>query len=420
MVQSVLVENGMMQYPSSFPEPVSPSAQVLARIIDAQSEMSDAMPDSDAIMRIVTRYAMDLSGASGASIGIRDGDQVHMAVNEGFTAKWEGARFPIASILTGQCLLTGEQFYIPDLDAIPMQESTVARSAEIRTFLAVPLLHQESVVAALSVAAPQPYAFGEDEILIVQLLTKLAGSKLAHAQAFHALRVAMEDARQARAEGAVFTGMIAHELGSPIAAIQNAVELLGMGTLNPHQDRARTLVETEARALRMLVGDLRAASALERESFDLHVRVVSLDTMLDEAGEFAHSIAPTHPIHVQAGSGLAIAVDPGRIAQVLRNLVTNAAKYTPAGAAIEIRSRRGQERVWIEVVDQGPGIAPEEQELIFARYGRGTHHAEQAVSGLGLGLWLSRRIVEAHGGELTVTSAPGDGATFAFSVPVAP
>ena len=82
---------------SPFPEPASPSAQVLARIIAAQAEMTEAMPDSDAIMRVVTRYAMDLSGATGASIGMREGDEVYLPVNEGFTG--QVGRHPISHCL---------------------------------------------------------------------------------------------------------------------------------------------------------------------------------------------------------------------------------------------------------------------------------------------------------------------------------
>lgn len=413
-----------MQTESPLPEPSGPSAQVLTRIIAAQSAITAVMPDTELIMRLVTRHAMALTGATSASIGVRDGDEMSMPVSEGFTDRLEGTRFPLASTLLGHCLVSGEQYYVPDLQLITPARGEIARAAGIRTFLAVPLRHQDRVVAALSVAAPEPYAFGEDQILLVRLLSRLAGSKIAHAEAFNELRVAMEDAKQARAESAVFAGIIAHELGSPIAAIRNAVELLDMGTLNPHQDRARTLVETEARALRMLVGDLRAASALEREAFDLHRRVVSLDALLVEAGDFAQTVDRAHPTHVHAGSGLRIDVDPGRIAQVLRNLVTNAVKYTPPGTPIEIRSWRDKDgnpdRVWLAVIDQGPGIAPEDMELIFAKFGRARHHAEQPIPGLGLGLYLSQRIVEAHGGELSVTSTLGQGASFAFSVPGAP
>jgi signal transduction histidine kinase len=413
-----------MHTESPLPEPISPSAQVLARIITAQSEMTAAMPDTDAIMRLVTHHAMALTGASSASVGIRDGDKMVMPVSEGFTNPLEGTRFPLTSTLLGHCLLSGEQYYVPDLQLITPASGEIALSAGIRTFLAVPLRHQDNIVAALSVAAPQPYAFGEDKILIVRLLSRLAGSKLAHAEAFNELRVAVADAKQARAEVAEFAGMIAHELGSPIAAIQNASDVLEMGTLSAHQDRARDLIAMEARALRMLVGDLRAASSLEREAFDMQRQVVGLDTVLVEAGDFAQSVTDTHPIHVHAGSGIKIEVSPGRIAQVLRNLVTNAIKYTPPGTPIEIRSWRDKDghldRVWIAVVDEGPGIAPEDQALIFAKFGRARTRSEQQIPGLGLGLYLSQRIVEAHGGELNVTSTPGNGASFAFSVPLAP
>lgn len=409
-----------MHIESPLSDPASPSAQVLASIIAAQAEMTAAMPDSDAIMRVVTQHAMALTGATGASISVRDGDDVYLPVNEGFTSRWEGARFPIASTLSGQCLLTGEQYFVPDVDYAAPEASEIARSSHVRTFLAAPLRHEDRVVAALCVVAQAPYAFGQDEILVVQLLGRIAGSKLAHAQAFNELRTALEDAKQARAEVADFAGLIAHELGSPVAAIQNAAELLGKAVLNPQQGRARDLIEMESRALRMLVGDLRAASSLERDAFDLHLRVVSLDALVVEAGDFAQTIDSAHPVHVQVGSQLRIEVDPGRIAQVLRNLVTNAVKYTPPGTPIEIRSWREQEWAWIAVVDKGPGIPPEDMDLIFARFGRAQRDTDRKIPGLGLGLYLSKRIVEAHGGDLVVTSKPGAGATFAFSVPLAP
>lgn len=418
VAHSVPAERGAMQSESPLPEPASPSAQVLASIITAQAEMAAAMPDSEAIMRLVTQHAMALTGATGASISIRDGDEVYLPVNEGFTSRWEGARFPLASTLSGQCLLTGEQFYLPNLDFASPEASEIARSSHVRTFLAVPLRHEDRVVAALCVASAEPHAFGENEILVVQLLARLAGSKLAHAQAYNELHAALEDAKQARAEVADFASMIAHELGSPVAAIQHAAELLGLASLNPQQSRARDLIEMESRALRMLVGDLRAASSLERDAFDLHMRVISLDTLVVEAGDFAQAIDDAHPVHVRVGSQVNVSVDPGRIAQVLRNLVTNAVKYTPPGAPIEIRSWRDEDWAWIEVVDKGPGIAPEDVDLIFSRFGRARHRSDHKIPGLGLGLYLSKRIVEAHGGELTVTSTPGEGASFAFSVPL--
>jgi signal transduction histidine kinase len=310
-------------------------------------------------------------------------------------------------------------FSVPNLDGLSPVSSQAARDASIRSFLAVPLFHRGEVVAVLSMAAPEPFAFSDSEILVAQLLAGMAGSALAHARAFDELRVAMEDAEQSRAESAEFAGMIAHELGSPIAAVQHASEVLSLGTLSPQQERARSLIELEAKALRLLAGDLRAASSLERDSFDSHPRVVSLSSLLTEARDFALTAPGDHPVHLDPVPDVNIVVDPGRIAQVLRNLITNAAKYTPPGAPITIRAKREQDRVRIEVIDSGPGIDPADAPFIFAKFGRGKQKAGEKVSGLGLGLYLSKRIVKAHGGKLSAESQPGEGATFAFSVPVA-
>lgn len=403
----------------SLSPPVQADARVLAEIVSAQTEMAAALPDSDAVMRVLARRAMALTEATGASIAVRDGDELFFPVNEGFTAGWENARYPVASTLTGHCVLTGELYSVPDLYDVSPATSQVARDASIRSFLAVPLSHRGEVVAVLSIAAPEPFAFSDSDILVAQLLVGLAGSALAHAQAYDDLRIAMEDAEQSRAESAEFAGMIAHELGSPIAAVQHASEVLGLEALSPQQERARSLIETETRALRRLAGDLRAASSLERDSFDLHPRVVQLGTLLDEARDFALTAPGNHPIHLEPAPPDAVVVDPGRIAQVFRNLITNAAKYTPPDAPITIRARRHDDRIRIEVTDSGPGIDPLDAPFIFAKFGRGRHAADPQVSGLGLGLYLSKRIVEAHGGKLSAESMPGEGATFAFSVPVA-
>lgn len=399
--------------------PVQAEAHVLAAIVTAQTEMAAALPDSDAVMRILARNAMTLTEATGASIAVREGDELYFPVNEGFTASWENTRFPVASTLSGHCLLSGETYSVPDLDVISPSRSQVARDARIRSFLAVPLFHRGQVVAVLSVAASTPHAFSESDILVAQLLVGLAGSALAHARAYDELRGAMEDAEQSRAESAEFAGMIAHELGSPIAAVQYASEVLGLENLSAQQERARALIELETKALQRLAGDLRAASARERDSFDLHPCVVPLGALLGEARDFALTAPGHHPVLLDPAPCVNVIADPGRIAQVLRNLITNAAKYTPPEAPIRIRAWQDKDRVWIEVIDSGPGIDPMDAPYIFAKFIRGRQKAGSQDSGLGLGLYLSKRIVEAHGGKLTAESRPGEGATFAFSVEVA-
>jgi signal transduction histidine kinase len=112
-----------------------------------------------------------------------------------------------------------------------------------------------------------------------------------------------------------------------------------------------------------------------------------------------------------------VRADAERIGQVLRNLLSNAAKYAPDGAPIELRAHRRGDRLAIEVADRGPGVSRDEAELIFQKFTRGKGQHERGVAGAGLGLYVSRRIVRAHGaGDLVVQPNPGGGSIFSFQL----
>jgi signal transduction histidine kinase len=111
--------------------------------------------------------------------------------------------------------------------------------------------------------------------------------------------------------------------------------------------------------------------------------------------------------------------DPERISQVLRNLLENAAKHTPVGTSVELRAHRHEQQVRIEVADDGPGLAAEYFDLIFEKFARGPSAVAHQTSGAGLGLYVSRQILRAHGSDLTVESTPGEGTVFAFDLKVA-
>jgi signal transduction histidine kinase len=119
------------------------------------------------------------------------------------------------------------------------------------------------------------------------------------------------------------------------------------------------------------------------------------------------------------GTHQKVVADRERIGQVLRNLLSNAAKYSPEGVPIELRAKREQEDcVRIEVADHGPGIHPDDRARIFEKFGRGRDREGKKIPGVGLGLYLSRGIVRAHGSDITVDSAPGEGAVFGFELKV--
>jgi PAS domain S-box-containing protein len=243
-------------------------------------------------------------------------------------------------------------------------------------------------------------------------------------QAEEELREANRRLNELTALKAVFTAMVAHELGSPLAAIRRLTEMLGTGETDQEvKAYAIDALVKELDTMDALVADVQASAAVERDDFRVQLRPVPLDELLAEAKAFALTLPGDHSINFVLDPGLdtreRVVADPERIGQVLRNLLTNAARYTPEGVPIELRAKSLGARVRIEVADHGPGIHPEDVALIFDKFGRGRDREGRKIKGVGLGLYISRGIVRAHGGDITVNSAPDEGAVFGFELEVA-
>jgi signal transduction histidine kinase len=217
-----------------------------------------------------------------------------------------------------------------------------------------------------------------------------------------------------------FTAIVAHELGNPLAAIRQATELLAMGPLDPVQARPLAAINAEVAALTALVADVRATAEAERDDFMLEPRPVPVRTLLGDTAAYAMVLPGNHPIAVEDAADFAVRADRQRIGQVVRNLLTNAAKYSAPGTPITLRANRHGDHVRIEVADCGYGIPLDDLPRIFEKFGRGRDVAGEKRAGVGLGLYLSRRIVRAHGSDLTVESTPGAGSVFGFELEVVP
>jgi signal transduction histidine kinase len=220
-----------------------------------------------------------------------------------------------------------------------------------------------------------------------------------------------------------FSAMVAHELENPIAAVRKLNEMLGVqGEDRGVREYATGATERELDALANLVSDVRAVAAVEREGFAIEARPLPLEKLLTDAEAYARTLPADQPFRKvrEAGPEVEVLVlaDPERIGQVLRNLLSNAAKYSPEGAPIELRVVGKKGRVRLEVADRGPGIHPDDVSRIFEKFGRGRDRDGRKTPGVGLGLYLSRRIVRGHGSELTVRARPGGGSVFGFELAV--
>jgi two-component system, OmpR family, sensor histidine kinase BaeS len=214
-------------------------------------------------------------------------------------------------------------------------------------------------------------------------------------------------------------GDVAHELRTPITSVRGYVEGLAAGVFEPGPDAWRVLDEQTAR-LEHLVDDL--ALLWRAESHDLRLDLAVLDgsALLADVRERHRGLAGSRSIELVLGSVVPAQVraDPVRLAQVLDNLVGNALRYTPAGGRVELGLTIDGAAVVISVRDDGPGLTPDQAAKVFERFYRADPSRSRDAGGAGLGLAITRSLVEAMGGSVTVASAgAGRGATFAVRLP---
>ena len=221
-----------------------------------------------------------------------------------------------------------------------------------------------------------------------------------------------------------FLAMLAHELRNPLAPIRNAGELLSRTLVSDPQARsALATVERQVKHLTRLVDDLLDISRITQGRIELRRSPIRLDRVLAHAMEAVDPLVRQkhHRVAlVSSRNPLMVNGDPERLVQCLGNILTNAAKYTPANGEIRIESRGEQGEAIITVSDNGVGIPPDLLPKVFDLFVQGERTLDRAQGGLGVGLAIVRRLIEMHGGSITASSAGlNRGAVFEIRLPLA-
>jgi two-component system sensor histidine kinase KdpD len=230
-----------------------------------------------------------------------------------------------------------------------------------------------------------------------------------------------EAARESEQLRSALLDSVTHEFRTPLTAIKaSATSLLS----NPALDTAQrlellTVINEESDRLNRLVGEAAEMAQLDANQFELQLGAHPIAEAVEAALEKAKPALGQHPVEVRLPSNLPrVRMDEGRITEVITQLLENAAKYSSPESPIQVAGEFGNRMVMTSVADRGPGIDDFEQSLIFEKFYRGRDQRLQ-VQGTGMGLAIAKAIVEAHGGKIGVTSQPGNGSVFYFTLPVA-
>jgi signal transduction histidine kinase len=409
--------------------------QTLAARVDELSIMQridrelNASLDVARTMRITLDWAMRQSKAEAGLVGIVSENQVHIMADQGYSNELDAypeGFLPVDISSIEASLDTGQpQFYL--LNQPPGEKSsanpTILKSGKAQ--LVLPIHREVEVIGLILLESKNPITYPIESLAFLSRLSDHAAIAISNAQ----LYAAVQAANLAKSD---FVSFVSHELKTPMTSIRGFTDLLASGTVgqvNDAQGNFLSTIRSNVDRMATLVSDLADVSRIEANRLRLNFQEVELTDIIDDVMRSAHT-----QIEVK-GHSLALEIptdlpnlwgDRVRLIQVLTNLVNNAYKYTPQGGSIRISAELAENQwdpggaqhvVHITVQDNGIGISTENQPKIFQKFFRAEDQSVRDIPGTGLGLNITKTLIEMQGGKIWFVSTPGAGTTFHFTIP---
>ena len=381
------------------------------------------------VLSTIITQAVQLSGTDGGSIYEFDEDAREFRVETVCGTSPEEldalrrTRIGLDDTFLGKAAMLGRPLELTDLRDAPLDPHlSILAEGGWRSLVAVPMLREGRIVGAMVVRRRTPGRVPQEICDLLETFASQSALALINAQLYRELErqsAALEVASQHKSE---FLASMSHELRTPLNAIIGFSEVLlerMFGELNERQDDYLRDIWSSGKHLLELLNDILDLSkikagqmVLNRSEFDVRE---SLEYCLALVRERAIKQRMLLSLEVGPEVGL-VNADRLRFRQVVLNLLSNAVKFTPDGGRVGVRASIRDQILVVEVADTGPGVAAEDRQRIFDAFQQGTRHPEQ-TEGTGLGLTLSKRILELHGGRIWVESEAGKGSTFGFALP---
>jgi signal transduction histidine kinase/ActR/RegA family two-component response regulator len=403
--------------------------------LEALREVGEAVGSSldlDEVLDRIVSNAVRLTGTDGGSIMEYDesGDSFHVRAAFGSSSdlleQLRAITIDRESTLVGRTALEGKPLEVPDLaqEDLDPHLDILFRDGW-RSVLAVPLLRGDKMVGVLVIRRRTIGTFPPEMSELLQGFATQSALAIVNARLFRELQTKTMELEIASRHKSEFLASMSHELRTPLNAVIGFSEVLldrMFGDINERQDEYLHDIRNSGRHLLELLNEILDLSKVEAGQMVLEPSTFIVGSALDYTLTMVRERATQHAITVTvdvADDIGTIEADELRFKQVVLNLMSNAVKFTPDGGSVSVRAYREGTDLMVTVTDTGIGVPPDDQERIFESFQQGRRGAPKE-EGTGLGLTLSRRIVELFGGRMWLESTPGVGSTIGFSVPGLP
>jgi len=390
--------------------------------------ISQSPTDVQPVLHAVARAALRFCGASDAVITLRHGEQYVHTAHEGVLTAAVGVARPLdRSNSIGRAIIDGCTVHLPDMDALDPAEWGAARELAtahgFKAALATPLLREGVAIGGVLLRKAEAGPFTPRQIALLEAFAAQAVIAIENVRLFTEIQEKSRQLEIASQHKSQFLANMSHELRTPLNAIIGYTEMMADGLYGTVPDKAAGVLErvqSNGRHLLGLINDVLDLSKIEAGQLVLAVEDYSVTDMVNTVMAATESLARAKGLQLESAVSPGLPMGRGdarRLSQVLLNLVGNAIKFTDQGK-VEIRAARAGEFFELAVVDTGFGIAPEDQKRIFDEFQQVDNTSTRKKGGTGLGLSISRKIVELHGGSITVESEVGKGSIFKVTVPI--
>ncbi|HKA43144.1 MAG TPA: ATP-binding protein [Burkholderiales bacterium] len=391
--------------------------------------ISSSPTETQPVFDAIVKSGVHLFGGMNMTLWLINGDHVEPVASTNPLGEDEKFVIPLNDKGSPSALAARHRavVQVPDISAPEWAGTTLVLRAQQRGFrsmLSVPMLRENNAIGSISVLRSMPGAFTDKDLTLLQTFADQAVIAIENVRLFNEIQDKSRQLEVANKHKSDFLANMSHELRTPLNAIIGFSEVLierMFGEMNAKQDEYLKDIHSSGQHLLSLINDILDLSKVEAGRMELEVSAFHLPSALQNALTLVRERAQNH------GIGLSLKVDPRldeiraderKVKQILLNLLSNAVKFTGDGGRVEVDAHLNAEAVEVSVIDTGVGIAPEDQATVFEEFRQVGRDYTKKQEGTGLGLALTRRFVELHGGKISLRSEPGKGSTFTFTLPL--